>query len=242
MKTFEFCKVIGVAGALAGLVAWPGTGQAQLGGVTDPVTSTVTSTTTDPVISTATSTTTDPVTSTATSTTTTVTGQAAAARATVFDLLTGTTTTVLADTGTLGGTTDAREASQLTGNVPSLLTGEVLHATTIGSPDQVASESSLAALVLSVAGITIGADYVMAEATALGTAAGSGTSLVTNLSINGVPVAVGADPNQIVYIPGGQVLINEQKSSPGSMVVNALHVIVDGVADVVIGSATAAIQ
>src|SRR5688572_10805174 len=132
MKTFEFCKVIGVAGALAGLVAWPGTGQAQLGGVTDPVTSTVTSTTTDPVISTATSTTTDPVTSTATSTTTdpvtstatstttTVTGQAAAARATVFDLLTGTTTTVLADTGTLGGTTDAREASQLTGNVPSL--------------------------------------------------------------------------------------------------------------------------
>src|SRR5712691_2814737 len=30
MKTFEYWKVIGVAGALAGLVAWPGTGQAQL--------------------------------------------------------------------------------------------------------------------------------------------------------------------------------------------------------------------
>jgi hypothetical protein len=30
VRTFEFCKAIGVAGALAGLMAWPGTGQAQL--------------------------------------------------------------------------------------------------------------------------------------------------------------------------------------------------------------------
>src|SRR6266849_4866343 len=30
MKTFDYWKVIGVAGALAGLVAWPGIGQAQL--------------------------------------------------------------------------------------------------------------------------------------------------------------------------------------------------------------------
>ncbi len=38
MKTFEYWKVIGVAGALAGLVAWPGTGQAQLdlGGILPP--------------------------------------------------------------------------------------------------------------------------------------------------------------------------------------------------------------
>src|SRR5712691_4154887 len=38
----NYWKVIGVAGALAGLVAWPGTGQAQLdlGGVTQTITST----------------------------------------------------------------------------------------------------------------------------------------------------------------------------------------------------------
>src|SRR5438132_11790003 len=40
MRTFDFCKVIGVAGTLVGLVSWPGTGQAQLGGVTDAVTNT----------------------------------------------------------------------------------------------------------------------------------------------------------------------------------------------------------
>jgi hypothetical protein len=172
----------------------------------------------------------------------TVSGQATAVRATVFNLLSGATTTVLADTGTLGGTADARDASQLSGSVPSLLVGEVLHATTIGWPDQVVSEASLADLGLTVGGITISADLVMAEATALLGAAGSGTSLLDNLSINGVPVSVSGVPNQIYEIPGGRVVINEQQSSPGGMVVNALHVIVSGVADVVIGSATAGIQ
>ena len=63
------------------------------------------------------------------------------------------TTTVLADTGTLpAGTSDALQASQLTGGVGSLLTGEVLHAVTIGYPDQIDSEASLATLTLSVAG------------------------------------------------------------------------------------------
>ncbi|PYM64581.1 MAG: hypothetical protein DME11_13120, partial [Candidatus Rokuibacteriota bacterium] len=90
----------------------------------------------------------------------TVTGKARAVKATVFSLLGG-TTTVLADTGALGGTSDALQASAPTGNVPSLLTGEALHATTIGWPDQVASEASLAALTLRVAGTTIGADSVM---------------------------------------------------------------------------------
>jgi hypothetical protein len=148
---------------------------------------------------------------------------------------------VLADTGALGGTTDALQASGLTGNVPSLLTGDVLHATTIGWPNQVASEASLGDLALSVAGTTIGADSVMARALAVLGGAGLGTSNVDNLWINGVPIPVSGAPNQTIYVPGGLVVINEQQTSPTSAVVNALHVIVYGVADVVIGSATAGI-
>jgi hypothetical protein len=227
MKTFDFWKVIGVAGALAGLVAWPGTGQAQLGGVTDPVTNTITNTTSSTVTG---------------GTTTTVTGQAAAVRATVLNLLGGATTTVLSDTGTLQDTADARDASQITGSVPGLLNGEVLKATTVGWPDQVASGASLGALALNVGETTIGADFVVAQAMALLGAAGSGASYVANLSINGVPIDVSGDPNQVVSLVGGQLIINEQQSSPGGMVVNALHLTVDGVADVVIGSANAAIQ
>src|SRR5438876_4781729 len=100
-----------------------------------------------------------------------VTGQARAVEATVLGM-----TTALADTGTLGGTSDAREASQLTGSVPSLLTGEALHATTIGWPDQVASEASLGSLNLTVAGNGISADFVMARALAVLNTAGAGTS------------------------------------------------------------------
>ncbi len=67
-------------------------------------------------------------------------------------------TTVLAGTGTLAaGTSDALQASGATAGIPSLLTGEVLHAVTIGYPNQIDSEASLAALALNVAGTSIGA-------------------------------------------------------------------------------------
>src|ERR1700693_1889872 len=69
-------------------------------------------------------------------------------------------TTVLGGTGTLvTGTSDVLQASGVTAGIPSLLTGEVLHAVTIGYPDQIDSEASLAALALNVAGTSIGADF-----------------------------------------------------------------------------------
>src|SRR5437016_14578197 len=76
MKTFDYWEVIGVAGALAGLVAWPGTGQAQLdlGGILPPIL---------------------PAPGPA-PTTSTISGQASAVTAVVLG-----TVTSLADTGTL---------------------------------------------------------------------------------------------------------------------------------------------
>ena len=170
-----------------------------------------------------------------------LTGQAAAVQATVFGVLGG-TTLGLANTGTLTSPTDALAASQLTGDLLGALTAEVSQATTIGYPDQVDSAASLANLALSIAGNTINADFVSAEASAILNGAGVGTSSLSNLSLNGVPVAVTGAPNQTVGIPGGQMVINEQTASPGGIVVNALHVIVGGVADVAIGSAVASIQ
>jgi hypothetical protein len=73
-------------------------------------------------------------------------------------------------------------------------------------------------------------------------AAGSGSSELDNLIINGAPVPVTGAPNQTIPILGGSVVINQQSASAGGMVVNALRVIVDGVADVAVGSVTAAIQ
>ena len=79
----------------------------------------------------------------------TVTGQARAVQVTVLGSLTVLgSQTVLSDTGALTGGDDARQASQVTGAVPSVLTAEALHATTIGWPDQAVSAASLAGLWL----------------------------------------------------------------------------------------------
>jgi len=196
--------VLGLAVLLAGVLAWPMAGEAQLGGVIDTTTSTLSDTTTSL---------TDPV----------------------------STTTVLADTGTLvAGTSDALQASELAGGVPSLLTGEVLHAVTIGYSDQIDSEASLAALAMNIAGIDIGADLVMARALASVADGVVGISNIDNLSINGVPISVTGAPNQTIGVPGGMVVLNEQQTlSDGTIVVNALHATVSGVADVIVGSAMA---
>ena len=155
---------------------------------------------------------------------------------------TGTTTTALADTGTLtAGSSDALDASALTGAIPAaLLAGDVLHAATIGYPNQIDSEAALSDLAVGAAGTTIGADFVMARASDVLGTAGVASSEVDNLSINGIPVVVTGAPNQSIAIPGGAVILNEQQTLPdGTIVVNGLHITIPGVEDVVIASATA---
>jgi len=93
-----------------------------------------------------------------------------------------------------------------------------------------------------MAGSTIGADLLTSQASVSLNAGGAGSSSVSNLLLNGIPVPVTGAPNQTVSIPGGQMVINEQLTSPTGIVVNALHIFVGGVADVVVGSAVAGIQ
>lgn len=155
---------------------------------------------------------------------------------------TGTTTTALADTGTLAaGSSNALDASAFAGAIPAaLLAGDVLHAATIGYPNQIDSEAALSDLSLGAAGTTISADFVMARASEVLGTAGAGGAEVDNLSINGVPVVVTGAPNQAISIPGGTVTLNELQTLPdGTIVVNALHITIPGVEDVVIASATA---
>ncbi|HLB86824.1 MAG TPA: choice-of-anchor P family protein [Terriglobales bacterium] len=173
----------------------------------------------------------------------TVTGQGVAVQATVFGILGTATTTALADTGVIGATNLEQDVGQDTGSVASLLTADVLSSSTYSYADEVDSVSSLGDLNLNVGSVSITADSVMAEASQVLGAPGSGSSFVDNLAINGVPIAVTGDPNQTVAIPGGQIVINEQTiSSTGQAVVNALHVTVTGIADVVLASASAGIS
>jgi hypothetical protein len=167
----------------------------------------------------------------------TVVGNANVVRSTTVGVL-GPTTVTLAATGALGGPADALDATEVTASIPAVFAGEVLNAVTVGWPDQVASEASVANVGLTVGGTGISADFVMARSLAALDGSGGGSALIDNLSIGGVPVVVTGEVNQTVAIPGGQVVINEQTGGT----VNALHATVAGVADVVIASATAAIQ
>ena len=167
----------------------------------------------------------------------TVSGAASAVQATVFG-----TNTVLAGTGPLVDALDAREASDMASSILWLGGADVLHATAVSSVDQVASEASLVDLGVAVAGNYVSAAFVMARALAPIGGSPAGMSEIDGLAINGVPVYVTGAPNQTVWLLGGRVIINEQTPTSTGTAVNALHVIADGVADLVLASASAGVS
>ncbi len=172
---------------------------------------------------------------------TTFSGQATVLRATVLG-----NTVVVSDTGPLPSSGGSLQTSLLTVNVPGLASAQVAHATTIGQGNNSSSEASIADLNLTVAGNTVTADLLMANAMAKCSSNSapsvSGSSDIVALVVNGQAIFVSGQPNQTITLPnGGQIIINEQSSSisgnTGSITVNALHVIIPGVADVVVSSA-----
>jgi len=164
-------------------------------------------------------------------------------RATVVNAqLAGLPAIILSDTGALDSTGGEKEASLLEHETPGVLTANVLHATTVGNGNRSRAEASVVDLNLTVGGNTIFADFLAARAEAVCSAGegATGNSEIASLVINGQEVAVTGEPNQTVDLPVGRVIINEQTSARrGDITVNALHVIIPGVADVIIASAHA---
>jgi hypothetical protein len=213
-RASSFWKVIGVAGALAALAAWPGISQAQLGLPGIP-----------------------PLPGGGSSGTQTLTGQASAVTAVVLGNVTS-----LADSGTLTSASDPLGTGLGTGSIPGLVSAEALHAATMGWSDQVASEASLGNLVMSVAGIGIAANTIVSRALAVSGAVPTGLSDIEGLTIGGVSVSPTGVPNQTISIGGLSVVLNEQIQTANGIIVNALHVTtLDGLINVVVGSANAGI-
>lgn len=73
----------------------------------------------------------------------------------------------------------------------------------------------------------------------------SGKAQILNLKINGVTVDANSRPNETIPLVGGRIILNEQDTylgvTEGRITVNAIHIILDGVADVVVSSAHARI-
>jgi hypothetical protein len=155
--------------------------------------------------------------------------------------------TTLADTGPVPSSGGALEASLLTVGVPGVLNADVAHATTIAQADRSESEAALADLNVTAGGNAISAAFLMSKAKAVcGSTAptASGSAQLANVVLNGQPVVVTGAPNQQVSLPNGRLILNEQTpdaaaSNHAGISVNALHVVVTGVADIVLSAAHA---
>ncbi len=134
----------------------------------------------------------------------------------------------------------------LNAGVPSVLSADVAHATTIGQADRTDSEASLADVNLTAGSNAISASLVTSHATAKcgsGSPTASGSAQLSKLVVNGQPVSVSVQ-NQTVPLLGGSLTLNEQTPDPAApnhagLTVNALHVAISGVADVIISASHA---
>ncbi|MGQ0699833.1 MAG: choice-of-anchor P family protein [Panacagrimonas sp.] len=109
----------------------------------------------------------------------------------------------------------------------SSLTGE---ATVEAAGEKSFAKASVEKLGLLLLGLGVTADVISTTATAEcdanNVATTSGTSEILNLNVNGGPIVLNGTVNFEIPILGGKILVNERIESPGSITVNAIHVIV----------------
>ena len=152
----------------------------------------------------------------------------------------------ISDTGDLpssgGFRSDALFTTRGIDPVDDILIADVLVASTSGAGDRARSSASLANVtVLSGSPAELNASFVRAETEATCDSV-SGSSEIAELTFGGQTLEVTGAPNQTVTIPGvATLIINEQTSSSRGayreITVNAIHLIVPGVAEVILSGA-----
>lgn len=171
---------------------------------------------------------------------------------------------VLSDTGELPSAGGDVERSLLTANVALSgvsLDADVVDAVVVGSGLTTDANAETVGLTGGVDGLlTISAGLIQAQSTATCTSTGpvyAGNAHLANIAVTllGQPVAIAADPapNTTINLLNGvvKIVLNEQTMSGGRLVVNALHITVNGAlsllstvatADIVVSHAEAGIS
>lgn len=152
----------------------------------------------------------------------------------------------VSDTGPLPESGGALEKSLLQYSAPGLVSTEVCHAVVVGEGDASHAAAAAGRTSLTAGANVIAFDAVWSWAHASCCSDGasvSGMSGLVSLTVNGLPVNVSGQPNQTVSLPGGRIIINEQVTcldgDYAAITVNALHVVIDGVTDLVVCSSHA---
>ena len=150
---------------------------------------------------------------------------------------------ILADTGPLpssGGLLEASETDYVlygTDGVTVALGVEAAYSVTAGGGAEASSDTSLTGFQVRFDTpegnrVTITADYIAASTRAFVSADGSvgaeGSISVENLRVNGTLVTVTGEPNQVVPVPDGYIVFNEQTVMVGAteadIMITAMHV------------------
>jgi hypothetical protein len=128
------------------------------------------------------------------------------------------------------------------------VSAHLLYALTVGNGSQDHSQAALASLDVTLGSHHVSALWVESAATANAeflNVSTSGKSSVAGLIVDGQPVAVTGEANQTITLQDGFLVINEQAgfSNPhfGTLTVNALRLLVDGVGSFTAASSTAEI-
>lgn len=173
-------------------------------------------------------------------------GEAAALKATVLGIINAS----ISDTGALPSNGGELAVSLLNFRVPPTLDLNLLTANTVGNNGQTNSQAAVTNVTLNVAGIYVTASVLNSNASATcysDHATVSGSSTIVALKVNGLSVQITGKPNQTIPLLIGSLIINEQIGTvtappdviTADMVVNALHLRVDLLADVVISNSHA---
>jgi hypothetical protein len=148
----------------------------------------------------------------------------------------------ISDTGALPPQGGASEASLLNQSVGDVANVSVLHASAVAQGNYSRAEASAAEVGLTVGANAISAGLLMARVEARCPSGVTAQSDILLLVINGQEIAVSGQPNQTIDVVAGRVIINEQTQSGDVTTVNALHIILPGIADVIVSSASAEIH
>jgi hypothetical protein len=168
-------------------------------------------------------------------------GQATAIKANVLDIV-----TTLSETSPLPSAGGAEECNLLVGSVPNVLTAKVLHAACVGQGDRSRAEAAVADLDLFCGYNSISAAFIMSRAQAMCGPSVTGSSQIIGLTVNGKSIYCDGTPNQTILCIGGKIVLNEQSSSVsggyGAITVTAIHIMINGVADIVVSKSHADIN
>lgn len=130
--------------------------------------------------------------------------------------------------------------SALTAGLPNILYTSVLNGEVWANRYHSKASSSIDQLTLNLVGLKLTASVLAASSHADCTGEAEGASSVAAITINGKSIAITGLPNQTIPLLIGKVVINELQPWNGGVRARALHVVVYGVADVVVAEAASA--